>query len=186
MTLQEEIDTLTTLPLAEAIQKIANLAPDLTSTFLPKYGYWVTHPNHTGDGNLNDLGRIWLNLGSRCHSEHAPLQTRLIHQSMDDIFFAIYGATYDILKKGLADGTIPTPVFDESLGCACCRGEPDATILAGFHENRALYFDMGEYRALWGDYPFWGGGRGLGRIVMLLRLVGSRWRRLLQGLRLGL
>ncbi|CAG8125976.1 unnamed protein product [Penicillium salamii] len=153
MTLQEEITTLTTLPLPEAIQKISNLAPELTSTFLPKYGYWVTHPAHEGPGDLNDLGRIWLNLGYRCHSEHAPLQTRLIHQSMDDVFFEIYGATYDILKKGLAEGTIPKPVFDDSLGCACCRGEPDATILAGFHENKALYFDVEEYRALWGDHP---------------------------------
>ena len=70
---------------------------------------------------------------------------------MDDPIYEIYGSTYDLLKRGLADGTIELPVEDESLGCACCRGEPDATILAGFHQNEALYFDEEEYRALWGD-----------------------------------
>ncbi|CAG7965041.1 unnamed protein product [Penicillium olsonii] len=153
MSLQDQINSLTTLPLAQAIQKIADLTPRLTATFLPKYGYWVHHPAYHGEGNLNDLGRIWLQLGRKCYSEHAPLQIRLVHQSMDDVFFQIYGATYDILKKGLADGTIPKPEVDENLGCACCRGEPDATILAGFHENEALYFDREEYWALWGEQP---------------------------------
>ncbi|KAJ5333667.1 uncharacterized protein N7506_007450 [Penicillium brevicompactum] len=76
---------------------------------------------------------------------------------MDDPIYEIYGSTYDLLKRGLADGTIEVPVEDESLGCACCRGEPDATILAGFHQNEALYFEEEEYRALWGGSgEYWG------------------------------
>lgn len=150
-TLQDHIESLTTLPLPDSIEKITHLIPNLTATFLPKYGYWVQHPNYTGAGDLNTLGRLWLSLGYRCYSEHAPLQVRLTHQSMDDPIYEIYGSTYDLLKRGLADGTIEVPVEDESLGCACCRGEPDATILAGFHQNEALYFEEEEYRALWGD-----------------------------------
>lgn len=149
--LQDHIQSLQSLSLAEAIEKIALLIPGLTAISKPEYGYWVEHPNYTGTGNLNDIGRLWLALGRKCYSEHAPLQVRLTHQSMDDPIYEIYGSTYDILKRGLADGTIELPPVDGSMGCACCAGEPDATILAGFHENEALYFDHEEYKALWGN-----------------------------------
>jgi hypothetical protein len=85
-----------------------------------------------------------------------------MHESMDDAIYEVYGAAYDFLKKGLADGTITLPVVDESLGCACCRGEPSATILANFHPGRAFYFDEEEYKNLWGDEENSGGSYGVG------------------------
>jgi len=158
--LQDHIDSIHSLPLAEAIRAIADLTPGLTAVRFPEYGYWVQHADYEGLGNLNYLGRIWLEAGRRCYETHAPLEVRLIHQSMDDPFYEIYGASYKILNEGLEDGSIAQPVLDESLGCACCRGEPDATILAGFHDREALYFDEEEYRSIWGDEPDHGSRTG--------------------------
>lgn len=150
-TLQEQIESVNSLPLKAAIQAIADLAPGLTAIFRPEYGYFVTHPSYPGTGNLNDLGAIFLKLGHQCQGDHAPLAVRLMHESMDDTMYNVYGDSYDILKQGLKDGTITPPPPDPSLGCACCRGEPDATILAGFHFKGAFYFDVTEYKELWGD-----------------------------------
>lgn len=74
-----------------------------------------------------------------------------MHQSMDDLFYKIYTASYEILAKGVKEGTVVLSVDNESLGCACCRGEPDAVILNGFNECDAFYFEEGEYITLWGD-----------------------------------
>jgi hypothetical protein len=148
--LQDHIESLNSLPLAETIQAIADLTPNLTAVPFHKYGYWVQHADYPGIGNLNDLGRIWLKAGRQCYETHAALEVRLTHQSMDDVFSDIYGASYKFLIEALKDGSVAQPVLDESLGCACCRGEPDATILAGFHDGEALYFEEEEYRALWG------------------------------------
>ncbi|KAK4862865.1 hypothetical protein LT330_002998 [Penicillium expansum] len=52
------------------------------------------------------------------------------------MIYKIYGTSYTLLNKRLADG-----------------GEPDATILTYFHERQALYFTKEEYKALWGDEP---------------------------------
>jgi hypothetical protein len=138
------------MPLAEKIQAIANLIPGLTAVPPSNYGYWVRHASYTGIGDLNDLGRLFLRAGEQCYETHAALNIRLIHASMDDRFYEIYGASYEMLLQGLKDGNIAQPVLDESLGCACCRGEPDATILAGFHDGGALYFHEEEYRTIWG------------------------------------
>ncbi|KAJ5976732.1 hypothetical protein N7501_000074 [Penicillium viridicatum] len=140
--LQDHIDTLHTLPLAEAIQAIADLTP----------GYFVQHPDHEGIGNLNNIGSLWLKLGSQCYDDHASLEVRLVHTSMDDPIYEVYGTCYEMLNKGLADGTVAPPAPNQNPGyCACCSGEPDAIILACFYERQALYFTKDEYSALWGD-----------------------------------
>ncbi|KGO66607.1 hypothetical protein PITC_079790 [Penicillium italicum] len=152
--LQDHIDALYTLPLAEAIQAITDLIPGLISVTPQEYGYFVQHPNYEGTGNLNNIGSLWLKLGSQCYDDHAPLAVRLVHTSMDDPIYEIYGTSYTMLKKGLADGSVAPPAPSENDGyCACCSGEPDATILACFHERQALYFTQEEYKALWGDEP---------------------------------
>ncbi|KAJ5374344.1 hypothetical protein N7517_006350 [Penicillium concentricum] len=147
--LQDHINSLQTLPLAEAIQAITDLIPGFTSVVPREYGYFVQHPDYEGTGNLNDIGTLWLKLGSQCHDDHAPLKVRLIHASMDDPIYEVYGTSYDMLKQGLDDGTVaPPPPRDY---CACCSGEASATILACFHERQALYFTEEEYKAIWGD-----------------------------------
>ncbi|KAJ5823838.1 hypothetical protein N7447_006178 [Penicillium robsamsonii] len=149
--LQDHIDSLQVLPLAEAIQAIADLIPGLTSVVPREYGYFVQHPDYEGTGNLNDIGTLWLKLGSQCHDDHASLEVRLVHTSMDDPIYNIYGTSYEMLNKGLDDGTVaPPPPIDY---CACCSGEASATILACFHERQALYFTDEEYKAIWGNQP---------------------------------
>ncbi|CAG8893420.1 unnamed protein product [Penicillium egyptiacum] len=152
--LQDHIDTLHTLPLAEGVQAIADLIPGLTSVVPQEHGYFVQHPDYEGIGNLNDIGTLWLKLGSQCHDDHAPLQVRLIHVSIDDPIYEIYGTSYRMLNKGLEDGTVAPPAPHEDPNyCACCSGEASATILACFHERQALYFTEEEFKALWGDQP---------------------------------
>ncbi|KAJ5187881.1 hypothetical protein N7449_010875 [Penicillium cf. viridicatum] len=152
--LQDHIDALHSLPLAEAIQAIADLTPGLTSVIPQEYGYFVQHPDYEGIGNLNNIGGLWLKLGSQCYDDHASLKVRLVHTSLDDPIYEVYGTSYEMLNKGLADGTVAPPAPNENPGyCACCSGEPDAIILACFHERQALYFTEDEYRALWGDEP---------------------------------
>ncbi|KAJ5503691.1 hypothetical protein N7463_006565 [Penicillium fimorum] len=149
--LQDHIDSLQALPLAEAIQVITDLIPGLTSVVPREHGYFVQHPDYEGIGNLNDIGTLWLKLGSQCHDDHAPLEVRLVHTSMEDAIYNVYGTSYEMLNKGLADGTVaPPPPADY---CACCSGEASATILACFHERQALYFTEEEYKAIWGDQP---------------------------------
>ncbi|KAJ9485704.1 hypothetical protein VN97_g7661 [Penicillium thymicola] len=150
--LQDHIDALHTLPLAEAIQATVDLTPGLTSVVPREYGYFVQHPDYDGIGNLN-ISSLWLKLGSRCYDDHASLEVRLAHTSLDDPIYQVYGTSYEMLNKGLADGTVASPTPNENRYCACCSGEPSAIILASFHERQALYFTKDEYRALWGDEP---------------------------------
>lgn len=151
--LQDYIDALHTLPLAEAIQAIVDLTPGLTSVVPREYGYFVQHPDYDEIGNLNNIGSLWLKLGSRCYDDHASLEVRLAHTSLDDPIYQVYGTSYEMLNKGLADGTVAPPAPNENRYCACCSGEPSAIILASFHERQALYFTKDEYRALWRDEP---------------------------------
>ncbi|KAJ5964010.1 uncharacterized protein N7479_003886 [Penicillium vulpinum] len=152
--LQDHIDVLQTLPLAEAIEAIADLIPGLTSVAPQEYGYFVQHPDYEGIGNLNDIGTLWLKLGSQCYDDHAPLKVRLVHTSMDDPILEVYNTSYTMLRKGLDDGTVVYPPPNENPDyCACCSGEASATILACFHERQALYFTEEEYTSLWGDQP---------------------------------
>ncbi|KAJ6125591.1 hypothetical protein N7471_012908 [Penicillium samsonianum] len=152
--LQDHIDALRTLPLAEAVQALAHLTPGLTSVIPQEYGYFVEHPDYEGIGNLNDIGTIWLKLGEQCYDDHAPLEVRLVHVSLDDPIYEVYGTSYTMLNKELADGTVAPPAPNENPGyCACCSGEASATILACFHERQALYFTEEEYKSIWGDQP---------------------------------
>ena len=152
--LQDHIDALHALPLAQAIQAIANLMPGLTSVVPQEYGYFVQHPDYEGIGNLNDIGTLWLRLGSQCTDDHAPLKVRLVHVSLDDLIYELYSTGYRMLNRGLRDGTVAPPAPNEDPDyCPCCRGEASATILACFHERQALYFTEEEYKALWGDQP---------------------------------
>ncbi|KAJ5142555.1 uncharacterized protein N7515_001342 [Penicillium bovifimosum] len=151
--LQDHIDALHSLPLAEAIRAIADLMPGLTSVPPPEAGYFVQHPDYEGIGNLNNIGGLWLRLGSQCHDDHAPLDVRLVHQSLDRPIYDIYCSSDEMLGKALDEKTVSYPVPNEDAGCACCRGEPSATILCNFHEREALYFTPEEYTELWGDQP---------------------------------
>jgi hypothetical protein len=116
-----------------------------------EYGYFVQHPDYEGIGKLNDIGTLWLKLGSQCHDDHAPLEVRLVHTSMDDPIFEVYGTSYDMLKEGLADGTVTPP--PPANYCGCCRGEASATILNRFHDRHGLFFTEDEYKSIWGDEP---------------------------------
>ncbi|CAI7584344.1 unnamed protein product [Penicillium crustosum] len=139
--LQDHIDALHTLPLAEAIQAIADLTPGLTSVLPQEYGYFVQHPDYDGICNLNNIGSLWLKLGSQCCDDHAPLEVRFVHTSLDDPIYEVYGTSYEMLNKVLINGTVAPPAPNKNPGyCACCSGEPDAIILACFHERQALFF----------------------------------------------
>ncbi|KAJ5543581.1 hypothetical protein N7461_009584 [Penicillium sp. DV-2018c] len=151
--LQDHIDALHSLALADAIRAIADLMPGLTSVAPPEAGYYVQHPEYEGIGNLNNIGGLWLSLGMRYHYDHAPLDLRLIHQSLDRPIYDIYVSADDELRKALDEKTVSYPVRNEDVGCACCRGDPDATILCNFHEREAFFFTPEEFTDLWGDQP---------------------------------
>ena len=164
--LQDHIDEIPNLDLAKSIQAITDLLPGLKGTVSPTWKYIIHHPDYEGEANLNDLGRHFLGCAHRCLTEHAPFSLRLLHHSMDNPFASLYGGLYRIANEGYEKGTIhPEP--SETEGCACCAGEPDATILAGFHEGEAFYYEEEEYHEIWGDaescgsrYSIWEDGKG--------------------------
>jgi hypothetical protein len=112
-----------------------------------------TTPSLTGTADLNTLGSIHLTSGTRCRDEHASLKTRLLHVSLDEPIERLYDASQKLLSEGLNNGTVRIPPIseDEMDECPCCRGDPDAVILFGFHHGKALYFEEDEYRAIWGN-----------------------------------
>ncbi|KAL4815424.1 hypothetical protein BDW67DRAFT_164004 [Aspergillus spinulosporus] len=112
-----------------------------------------TTPSLTGTADLNTLGTIHLTAGTRCRDEHASLKLRLLHASLDEPIEELYDASDKLLREGLANGTVRIPPIseDEMNECPCCRGDPDAVILLGFHHGKALYFEEDEYRAIWGN-----------------------------------
>lgn len=147
--LQDHIESLSPLPLADKIKAIADLIPGLKAEPPKEYGFFVTHPDYEGVGNLTDLAILWLDCGRDCHTEHAPLQLRMIHQSMDDPIYEVYDTCYDLLTKAEGDGTITCPFDKDDAGCSCCN--PDTKILDGFHRCVGFTFDDEEYQSLWGD-----------------------------------
>ncbi|KAL4744031.1 hypothetical protein BDV11DRAFT_176741 [Aspergillus similis] len=112
-----------------------------------------TTPSLTGTADLNTLGNIHLASGTRCRNEHASFKTRLLHASLDKPIEELYGASQNLLSEGLNNGTVRIPPLseDEMDECPCCRGDPDAVILCGFHHGDAFYFEEDEYRAIWGN-----------------------------------
>ncbi|RAL01337.1 uncharacterized protein BO80DRAFT_424889 [Aspergillus ibericus CBS 121593] len=155
-TLSDHITHLATLPLHARIEALHALTPNLTPTISPTGTRLITHPSYTGYAHLDPLGTLYLTTAWACTEEHAPLTTRLLHADLDPIFESIYVSSEDQLLAGRKDGTVVIPKPDENnepVGCACCRGDPDALILAGFETEGAFYFFEEEYRALWGDEP---------------------------------
>lgn len=149
--LQAHIKEIPNLPLRDAIQAIINLTPGLTVSVSPTGEYIIHHNSYEGPAHLNDLASHYLECGRRCTNEHAPFRVRLLHQTLDDMFDNLYGPAYKALQAGVRDGSIILAEWDESRGCACCAGEPDAVILAGFNTYEAFYFEEEEYRRLFWD-----------------------------------
>lgn len=151
--LQHRINEIPNLALSDAIQAIVDLAPGLTASVSPTGQYLIHHHYYKGPAHLNDLASHYLECGHRCTIEHAPFRLRLLHQTLDDVFDNLYGPAYKALRAGLNNGSIVPPEREESRGCACCAGEPDALVLAGFSTCEAFYFEEEEYRRLFGDQP---------------------------------
>lgn len=136
-------------------------------------------PSLAGTADLNTLGRIHLASATRCRDEHASLKTRLLHVSLDEPIEKLYDASQKLLREGLDNGTVRFPPLskDEMDECPCCRGDPDAVILFGFHHGNGLYFEEDEYRAIWGDQEYhglWSGSDGtwlMARKEMVERMV---------------
>lgn len=157
--LKTHIDELNNLALPDAIQAIAELLPGLTGSVSPTCVYLIQHPDYEGEARLNDLGRIFLDCAYRCTTEHASFQTRLAHHSLDEPIEELYGQVFKIAMAGEKDGSMVREPEDDT-GCACCRGDPDATILSGFHDGKALYYEEQEYRDIWGDKSECGSSTG--------------------------
>ncbi|PYI11456.1 hypothetical protein BO78DRAFT_134798 [Aspergillus sclerotiicarbonarius CBS 121057] len=153
-TLSDHITHVSSLPLHARIQALHTLTPQLTPSISPTGTRLITHPSYSGYAHLDPLGTLYISTATACFNEHAPLQTRLLHADLDPIFESIYVSSEEKLAAGLKDGTVTIPKKDNGpVGCACCRGGPDAVILAGFEVEEALYFYEDEYRAMWGDEP---------------------------------
>ncbi|KAL6231105.1 hypothetical protein BDW75DRAFT_221068 [Aspergillus navahoensis] len=125
----------------------------------------------TGTAGLNTLGNIHLTSGRRCTDEHASFKTRLLHASLDEPIEKLYNASEDLLRDGLSNGTVRIPpVREDEMGeCPCCRGDPDAVILCGFHHGRAFFFEEDEYKALWGDEERCGFMSGAGGVWLMAK-----------------
>ncbi|KAJ5084881.1 hypothetical protein NUU61_009460 [Penicillium alfredii] len=147
--LQEYIDNIPTLALADAIQAIIDLTPGLTTSVSATGDRLVAHPDYEGQGSLSNLGRYYLECAARCQTEHASFKVRLLHLTLDEVFDTLYRENNKIFEKGVKDGSVTLPEYEE--GCACCNGDPDALILAGFSTGESLLFTDKEYRQLWGD-----------------------------------
>ncbi|KAI9367236.1 hypothetical protein BJX61DRAFT_335510 [Aspergillus egyptiacus] len=151
--LETHLSTLSTLPLSSTIETLHALLPNLTPSVSPTATRHITHATIPGLADLNTLGRIYLAAAQKCVDDHAPLKTRLRHAALDKPIENLYIANNELLKKGLEDGSVKFPPLseDEAAACPCCRGDPDAVILAGFVQEDALFFEEDEYRALFGE-----------------------------------
>ncbi|KAJ5280463.1 hypothetical protein N7478_005835 [Penicillium angulare] len=137
--LQAHINEMQNLPLDEAIQSIIDLLPGLEGSVSPKYIYLIKHPDYEGEADLN--------------ASRQP--TRLLHNSLNGPLTDFYGDLYTIMKEGYRNGTmVPEP--SEDRDCACCRGDPDAVILAGFHDGKAFLYEEQDYRDIWGEQQDYG------------------------------
>ncbi|KAL4950782.1 hypothetical protein BDW69DRAFT_171390 [Aspergillus filifer] len=158
--------------LHSTIQAITDLVPHLT-TSISSIGtrlIALTHPstnnmNLAGTAKLDTLGSLYLSAARRCTETHASFATRLLHNSLEQAMEDLYVASEDQLDAGLKDGSVkfPPPDPNEIQMCACCRGDPDATILAGFHAGQALYFDEPEYKQIFGEEKSCGSLHGANR-----------------------
>ncbi|KAL4928844.1 uncharacterized protein BDV17DRAFT_291171 [Aspergillus undulatus] len=149
--------------LQTTIQAIHDLIPHLKPSISPTGTRLVSFSNTntnnyskvdlSGTAKLDTLGSTYLSSARRCTRERAPFKTRLQHISLDDSMEELYGKSQDLLQAGLKDGSVKFPPQDpnEVEMCACCRGDPDATILSGFHYNNALFYEEEEYKRIWGD-----------------------------------
>ncbi|KAL2815917.1 hypothetical protein BJX63DRAFT_152647 [Aspergillus granulosus] len=158
--LQAHVDTLHSLPLEEIIQALHALLPHFTTSITPTGTRLVhSHPKYLGEAKLDDLGKLYLSSATRCTREHASCKTRLLHTALDKIIEELYNASEDQLRAGLKDGSVNIPPLgpDDDRGCACCRGDPDAVILCGFHIEESLHFWEDEYKSIWGEEPNTGG-----------------------------
>ncbi|KAL4960424.1 uncharacterized protein BDV14DRAFT_182759 [Aspergillus stella-maris] len=158
--------------LHSTIQAISDLVPHLTTSISPigTRLIAVTHPstsniNLSGTAILDTLGSLYLSAARRCTETHASFATRLLHNSLEQAMEDLYVASEDQLDAGLKDGSVKFPPPDPNVvqGCACCRGDPDATILSGFHTGEALFYDEPEYKQIFGDEKSCGSLRGANR-----------------------
>jgi hypothetical protein len=148
--LQTRIDEIPNLDLADAIPAIKELLRGALVSVTPTGIYTIHHPNYEGAGHLDSLGKRVLDSADRCQEEHASLQLRLLHHSLDDLIYDVYDEAIKIYREGLKNCTIlPRLITPEH--CACCAGEPAAVIGCNFHAGKALLFQEQEYRQIWGD-----------------------------------
>ncbi|RHZ55790.1 hypothetical protein CDV55_104874 [Aspergillus turcosus] len=122
--LQMHIEELSSFPLHNTIQSLAQLLPELTTSVTATGVRLVTHPSYEGTGKLDDLGRLYLRAQDRCTREHASFRTRLLHVSLDSMIGALYAASQAQLVEGLADGSV-------ELESRLCDDEPSVVILRG-------------------------------------------------------
>ncbi|KAL4885512.1 hypothetical protein BJY04DRAFT_179860 [Aspergillus karnatakaensis] len=172
--LQSHITSLHNLSLEATIQALHDLLHQLTVSTSPPADRIVTHATISSSGDLNAVGRIYIQAAARCTEEHAPLNVRLEHAALDKPMLDLYVESHDQIKAKLKDGTAAYPPRSENedMGCACCRGDPDAVILAGFVDEEALLFHEDEYHEFWpGEescgMQSWGGGENGKREVRL-------------------
>ncbi|KAJ5765501.1 hypothetical protein N7520_005060 [Penicillium odoratum] len=151
--LKAHIDEIGNCSLSDTIQAIADLLPGLTGYVSPTCQYVITHQDYSGDAPLNDLGGIFLKCAKRCTNENASFQTRLLHHSLEKPIEELFINLYNFAKAGIEIGLIKREPLDEEQAavCACCRGDPDAVILLGFHQGKAFYYMEKEFRDNWGD-----------------------------------
>ncbi|OJJ44352.1 hypothetical protein ASPZODRAFT_144926 [Penicilliopsis zonata CBS 506.65] len=165
--LEAKVETISSLSLSELIPALASLASGLQPLISPMGDSLVTHRDYTGFVALDTFGRLYLDSGRRCTDESVPLHTRLQHASLlDRLFESLYVRERHFLLNAIARGVASepqhqhkhTPTDEAQQGrCSCCRGDPNAVILAGYAEGEALYFTYKEYRALWGSQRASGG-----------------------------
>lgn len=148
--LRSRIDEIANLDLADAIPAIEELLLGAVVSVTYNGSYTIHHPIYEGAGHLDRLGKHFLDSADRCQEEHASLQLRLLHHSLDDLIYEVYEEAIKIYREGVKNGTI-IPGLKTSERCACCAGEPAAVIGCNFHGGKALLFEEYEYCQIWGD-----------------------------------
>ncbi|KAI9927505.1 hypothetical protein ASPWEDRAFT_175985 [Aspergillus wentii DTO 134E9] len=147
-TLQTRLDQIQSFNLSASIKALAELTPNLTSSITPTGDRLISHFAYPGTANLDLLAKFFLKSGKNCARENASLETRLLHHSMDPIFYVLYCGTENAFRESGIEGNYST-----ELGgcCAHCSGEPAAVIPDQMADGEALFFEEEHYNRLWGD-----------------------------------
>lgn len=144
------IAEIATLDHTSAIPILADLVPGFKTSLSLTGERLVHHEAYQGNGSLNYLARIWMNMGGKCQRRDAPLRLRLQQYELCSEFERLYKDSEREIKDSSILGFF-SGVREFSIVCGHCVGHPWICIPMGERMDDALYVSATIYKSIWGN-----------------------------------